>query len=361
MSIDSTNAPARSRQSLAFLLMLAAASCGHNSNRLVTVEGIAVVEEAYFSDFTRPDNIDSPAIWHAHEDAAWILATGKSSHQLVVYDATTGETLGRIGRAGSGPGEFLRPNGIVVVDSLAFVVERDNRRVQVISLPTGAPIGSFGEAALRSPYGIALVEYDRGEWEIYVTDAYTRFFGRIPPNDQLGERVKRFRVHLTADTLRAELMGSFGSTSGPGVLRQVESIYADPQRDRLLIADEASIDIKVYTLQGEYTGQTIGREYLHYEPEGIALYECGDDGYWLVTDQSLTVSYFHVIDRGSLERLGVFQGRTTANTDGVALTQGRVGDWEEGVLFPVHDDRAVSAIPWSKIADALDLESCEVD
>lgn len=361
MAFHRTVCRAASHLTAASVLNLGLAGCAYNANSPASVEGIAVVQEAYLSQYTRVDNIDSPAVWHAHEDAAWILATAKSTHQLVVYDAATGETLGRIGRPGSGPGEFLRPNGIVVLDSLAFVVERDNRRVQVISLPTGEPVGSFGEGVLRSPYGIAAVQYGRGVWEFYVTDAYTRFLGRLPPNHELGERVKRFRVQLMTDTLQAELLGSFGSTSGPGVLRQVESIHADPEHDRLLIADEASIDVKVYDLQGQYTGQTIGQEYLHYEPEGIVLYECGDEGYWLITDQSLAVSYFHILDRGSLEPLGVFRGRTTANTDGVALTQSRVGDWDDGVLFPVHDDRGVSAIAWSEIADALDLESCGED
>lgn len=346
---------------LASLTLLSSTGCGYNERPPADAEGIVVLDEAYLTGFTRPDNIDSPAIWHAHDDAAWILATAKSTHQLVVYDARTGETLGRIGRLGSGPGEFRRPNGVVVLDSLAFVVERDNRRVQVIALPSGEPIGSFGESVLRRPYGLAAVEYGEGEWEFYVTDAYTGFLGRLPPEDELGERVKRFRVTLTGDTIQADLLGSFGSTSGPGVLRQVESIHADPLRDRLLIADEASVDVKVYTLQGEYAGETLGEEYLHYEPEGLALYECGEDGYWLVTDQSLSVSYFHVLDRASLEQLAVFRGSRTANTDGVALTQRQIGDWDGGAFFPVHDDRAVSAMPWSTVAEALDLESCGRD
>lgn len=341
----------------------AVAGCTGNHTLPVTSGTIELhrIEEEFISAGTRPDNIDTPALWHAPGGGAWLLATAKSTDRLIVYDAATGETLGSIGRSGGGPGEFRRPNGIIVIGDLAFVVERDNRRVQVLRLPDAEPVGTFGESVLRSPYGIAHVEHADGDWDIYVTDAYARLFGRLlPPDDELGERVKRFRVRLEGDTLRADLVSAFGETSGPGVLRQVESIHADPAHDRLLIADENRIDIKVYTLDGEYTGLTFGGDYLHYEPEGIALHACGrDEGYWIVTDQSLDVSYFHVLDRETLGRIGAFRGFVTANTDGVAITQRHIGEWEEGVFYPIHDDRGAAAFAWSSIADTLDLRSCE--
>lgn len=352
----------RERDLGSLLAMLAVAGCMGNDVPRSDAGPVELkqIEEAFVSAGTRPDNIDTPAVWHAPGGGAWLLATAKSTHRLIVYDAATGETLGSIGRAGGGPGEFRRPNGILVLGDLAFVVERDNRRIQVLRLPDAEPVGTFGESVLRSPYGITHVRHAEGDWDIYVTDAYARLFGRIlPPDEELGERVKRFRVRLDGDTLRADLVSSFGATSGPGVLRQVESIHADPAHDRLLIADESRIDIKVYTLDGEYTGLTFGGDYLHYEPEGIALHACGrGQGYWIVTDQSLEVSYFHVLDRETLGRIGAFRGRVTANTDGVAITQRHIGEWEEGVFYPVHDDRAAAAFSWASIAEALDLRSC---
>lgn len=321
---------------------------------------IRIVEEAFVSAATRPDNIDTPAVWHAPGGGAWVIATAKSSHRLMVYDAATGETLGAIGRPGTGPGELRRPNGVIVLGDLAFVVERDNRRVQVLRLPEAEPVGSFGESVLRRPYGITHVERAPGEWDVYVTDAYTDLLWRLPPDGRLGERVKRFRVRLEGDTLRAELVSSFGETTGPGVLRQVESIRADPAHDRLLIADENRVDVKVYTLDGRYAGHTLGRDYLRFEPEGIELYDCGSgSGFWIVTDQELRASYFHLLDRRSLERIAVFRGSVTANTDGVVLTQRAVGEWEDGVFYAIHDDRAVTGFPWSELAHDLDLPDCD--
>mgnify|MGYP006205472963 CR=1 FL=1 len=86
---------------------------------------------------------------------------------------------------------------------------------------------------------------------------------------------------------------------------QMEGQYPDShtarraafERDKAALRDiGVPIDQQIVP-SGEYAGQTIGQEYLHYEPEGIALYECDDDGYWLVTDQSLTASYFHILRR----------------------------------------------------------------
>lgn len=321
---------------------------------------LSVIEEAFVSAATRPDNIDTPTVWHAPGGGAWVLATAKSTHRLMVYDAATGETLGALGRPGNAPGELRRPNGLLVLGDHAFVVERDNRRVQVLRLPEAEPIGSFGESVLRRPYGIAHVEHSPGDWDIYITDAYTDLFGILPPARRLGERVKRFRVRLEGDSVRVDLVSSFGETTGAGVLRQVESIHADPVHDRLLIADESRVDVKVYTLEGRYTGRTVGREYLLYEPEGIALYDCGGGGgWWIVTDQELRASYFHLLDRRSLERVGAFRGRVTANTDGVALTQRPVGEWRAGVFYAVHDDRAVAAFGWSEMEEAMGLPDCD--
>ena len=335
-------------------------ACGQGgTNGAAGPAGVQVVREAFVTPPAPADNLDSPALWLGPDGQVRLLVTAKGSSRLRVFDARTGAPLAGIGRPGRGPGQFRRPNGILVLGDLALVVERDNRRVQVLRLPGGRPLGSFGERVLRTPYGIAAVARGPGAWDVYVTDAYTGVLGRIPPDRQLGERVKRFRVRVDGDSVRAELLGSFGDTTGPGVLRQVESIYPDPAHDRLLIADERSIDVKVYSLDGRYAGITVGREYLRFEPEGIALYACGrDDGYWIVTDQSLAASFFHVLDRRSLRHLGVFRGAVTANTDGVALTQLPVGGWEGGVFYPVHGDRSVAAIRWSDIARALGLESC---
>ena len=92
--------------------------------------------------------------WTAPDGSVWLIATAKATDKLAVYDGDTGLTRMATGGSGAKPGEFRRPNGIFVADDLVFVVERDNRRVQVLALPSLQPLGHFGEAQLQAPYGL---------------------------------------------------------------------------------------------------------------------------------------------------------------------------------------------------------------
>ena len=96
---------------------------------------VVVVPERYVSAETPADELDSLATWPGDDGMTWLIATGKSSHRLVIYDAEDGTRLREFGSEGSAPGQFDRPNGIAVYGDHVFVVERDNHRVQVLSLP----------------------------------------------------------------------------------------------------------------------------------------------------------------------------------------------------------------------------------
>src|SRR5690606_24833069 len=108
-----------------------------------------------------------PATWRAPDGKTWLIATGKASDQLLVYDGDSGELIRRVAGSGNAAGQLERPNGIFVVDNLVLVVERDNQRVQAFSLPDFKPLGSFGEAELQKPYGLWLMKRDAG-YEVLV-------------------------------------------------------------------------------------------------------------------------------------------------------------------------------------------------
>jgi 3-phytase len=277
---------------------------------------------------------------------------------LLVFDGTTGTLLRTVGSPGTGPGQLGRPNGIAVVGDLALVVERDNHRIQVFTLPDFGSAGTFGQDALRRPYGLAVVERGAG-FDLFVTDNYETASGETPPDAELGERVKRFRVSAAEGKVVASHVASFGAVTGEGVLRTVESIAADPERNRLLIAEEGADGrgIRVYTVDGAYTGTTLGSDVFAAEPEGIALLACSRGGYWITTEQRLHRSVFHVFSRESLEHLGSFSGGRVANTDGIAVTPDAVDRRGAGWFFAVDNDRAVAAFPWPGIAAALGLDA----
>lgn len=323
---------------------------------------VRTVLERFVSPDSAQDELDSLATWPTEDGHTWLIATAKSTHRLVVFDADTGARLREVGGEGKALGEFRRPNGIAVYGDMVFVVERDNRRVQVLSLPDFKPVGSFGENELRSPYGVWMTETEPGELEIYVTDSfmYGKKFDQVPPLAELDQRVRRYRVKFDqVGRLHAQYAGSFGDTTDASALRMVESIGGDPANDRLLIADEDrrhESTLREYSFSGRYTGRSLPQDSFAAEAEGVALWTCGDEsGYWIAVDQLAPLTIFHLFDRTTLEPRGSFQGETTAHTDGVALHAATTAAFPSGALFAVHDDKSVTAFDLAEVARVLEL------
>ncbi|BCT92798.1 phytase [Lysobacter helvus] len=326
------------------------------------------VPEAYVSAEMPEEELDSLATWPGADGLNWLIATGKSGHNLVIFDAEDGTRLRTFGSEGTGPGQFDRPNGIAVYADYVFVVERDNHRVQVLQLPDFKFVGFFGEKELRSPYGLWVNETEPGELEVYVTDSfmYGKKFDEVPPFAELDQRVRRYRVQFDqAGRLRANYGGAFGDTREAYALRMVESIAGDRANDRLLVADEDQrheSTLREYTFSGKYTGRSLPQDSFGAEAEGVALWTCPDGGgYWIAVDQLAPLTLFHVFDRVTLQPRGTFQGNTTSHTDGVALHAASMPHFPGGALFAVHDDKAVTAFDLRDVATALGLARDCVD
>lgn len=319
---------------------------------------VAAIKEAFTTLRDESDNVDSPALWHGEEGQNWLLATAKEGNDIIVYDAASGEEITRFGSTGNGLGELSRPNGIAVIDNLAVIVERDNHRIQVFSLPELNPLGVFGDFVLRLPYGITIDQFE-DKYHLYVTDNYETEDEETPPADSLGQRVHHFAFTIENNQVAAEHIKAFGDTSGEGVLHKVESLLIDRAYNRLLIADEHEEhrNVKVYNVNGGFTGQVVPHNYFFYEPEGMVVWECEADssGYYLMVDQGKINNTFQVFDRKTLEYIGGFGGEITRNTDGIAITQKAFGDFKFGALYPVHNDGSLTAISWEEIANTLNL------
>src|SRR5690606_1929038 len=113
-----------------------------------------VVREAFVTDATPEENIDSPASW-LQDGRRMLVATAKATDALVVYDGDSGRRLRTVGGPGKALGQLRRPNGVATIDDrFLFVVERDNRRVQMFQLPQFTPLLAFGADELQQPYGL---------------------------------------------------------------------------------------------------------------------------------------------------------------------------------------------------------------
>lgn len=347
---------------LAGAALLAACAESKPAADTTTPLTIAVVGEAYQTERDTLLDIDSPAVWHGPNGEHWMLVTAKHGDIIRVADASTGKTLRDVGGSGTGLGQFERPNGIAVIDSLLFVVERDNRRVQVMTLPSFRSIGSYGTPELIKPYGVAVRQEAPGVYDTWITDSYELVEDQVPPDSALGRRIRHYRVSVAGGSIETTMIAAFGDTTGAGVLRVVESIAVDPPNDRLLIAEELEGEsmLKVYTMAGRFTGDTVARRYFPNQAEGIALFACSDgDGYWITTDQGKGRNTFHLFARKDLAYRGSFQSPTILNTDGIALTQVSFPGFPAGAFFAVHDDGGVAALSWEAIAKGLGLRiSC---
>jgi 3-phytase len=321
---------------------------------------VAAIKEAFTTLRDESDNVDSPALWHGVDGQNWLLATAKEGNVIIVYDAATGEKINQFGQTGSALGDLSRPNGIAVIDNYAVIIERDNHRIQVVSLPEFEPLGTFGEAVLRLPYGLTIDKFE-DKYHLYVTDNYETPEEETPPADSLGQRVHHFVFTVENTKLTAKYIKAFGETAGEGVLYKVESLLLDRTFNRLLIADEHEEhrNVKVYNAEGSFTGQIISHNYFFYEPEGIVLWECEADssGYYLMVDQGKINNTFQVFDRKTLEYIGGFGGEITRNTDGIAITQKAFGNFTYGAFYPVHNDGSLTAISWEDIANTLGLRN----
>lgn len=324
---------------------------------------VATVRERYVSEESSADELDSLATWTTEDGRTWLIATAKSTHRLVLFDGDSGARLREFGSEGAARGQFRRPNGVAVHGDMLFVVERDNRRVQVLALPSLETLATFGEAELRSPYGLWLTETEPGELDVYVTDSfmYGPRFDQLPPLAELSQRVRRYRVQVGGGDGRLRIAhgGTFGDTSEAAALHVVESIAGDPENDRLLVAEEDEkrpSTLREYTFSGRYTGRSLPQDAFAAQAEGVALWTCsGGEGYWIAVDQLAPLTVFHLFDRVTLAPRGSFRGAVTAHTDGVALHAASTPSFPGGVLYAVHDDRAVTAFDLRDVARALGL------
>lgn len=323
------------------------------------------IREAFITPRSPADEFDSPTAWSAPGGGRWLIGTAKKSHQLVVFDGETGALLRRVGGRGPEPGRFDRPNGVFAWGDRLFVAERDNRRVQVLSLPGFTPLATFGEAELRSPYGLWLHEPEAGTLEVWVTDSYMEGERHeiVPALAKLDARLKRYTLLVDGDAVSARFAGAAGDTSPAGALRVVESVVGDPAHGRLLVAEEdvpTGTGYRVYDLEGRYAGRDMGVGVFSAQAEGLALWACPDgSGVWIGADQFHDRSVFHVFDRATLAPLGQFAGEATSLTDGLWLSQAPSARFPAGVLYASNGDAAFSAFDWRDIARSLGLpETC---
>lgn len=328
------------------LTSAAMGSCAAQSNAPIDTS-VAQVREVWRSTGADYNETDSLAAYRATSGDVRLFATCKKGNRVDVFDAATGRFSKSFGRTGKALGEFGYPNGIAVVHfappanasadeskpAVVVVVDRDNARVQCFRAEDLHPLASFGEGQLGKPYGVA-VSYRDGSPTLYVTDA--------KPKDQYF--VQTYRLKWSDGKVEAGYLHGFGDRTGPGAIREPESIVVDDAQGRILLCDEETLNVKVYSLDGQYSGKTFADGLIQGEPEGIVILDQPKGGVIVLTDQRKNVSVWHVFDRLTFRRLGSFTGEpVVANTDGICILPSAFGPFQGGALFAVNNDQDVRA------------------
>ncbi len=328
-----------------------------HSHKEIIEDTIPKIKETYLSKWDDKDNVDSPAFYSTPEGENWLIATCKESHDLVIYNAENGNIIKRVLKPGKNAGELQRPNGIWVIDNICAIVERDNHRVQVFQLPTFESLGFIAEDKLINPYGLSIDKIEN-QYRLFITDNYEKN-DSIPPDEELGKRALEYTFSITYEKLESKFIRYIGDTKGNGILKIVESVFADPENNTLLFSeeDETNTHLKSYDLEkGTFDGRSIGKGIMNYQAEGIALYDCGNgEGFLFCTDQSKGDNTFYIFDRKTFNKVAAFKSETTQNTDGVWLTQKPFGEFKKGAFFAVHDDGGIAAFDLEVLFDKLNI------
>jgi uncharacterized protein (TIGR03663 family) len=168
-----------------------------------------------------------------------------------------------LGTAGTEPGEFMRPRGLVVApDGSLYVADTENNRIEHLDRdgnpikvwgsfggddPNAAPPGTFNE-----PWGIALGP----DGSVYVADVW-------------NHRIQKF----TADGQFITMWGSLGRGETPFALWGPRDVVLD-SRGQVIVSDTGNKRIVIYDSDGNYLSQ-FGEEGLEpgqfNEPVGLAV------------------------------------------------------------------------------------------
>lgn len=145
---------------------------------------------------------------------------------------------------------------------------------------------------------------------------------------------------------------SIGDISEVGVLCVVELIWGDLVNDCLLIVEEDEIyvsEFKVYILVGRFIGIIFGCDVFKVQVEGVMLWICGKDGWWIIIEQGKQCSVFYLFDCYIFKYVGVFQGNMVVNIDGIWFDLYVLLCFFDGVLYVVYDDQGVVVFDWVSV------------
>jgi myo-inositol-hexaphosphate 3-phosphohydrolase len=268
-------------------------------------------------------------------------------------------------------------------DSLMFVTQKGSDTVDVWNLQTNQIVRTL--TGFNRPIGVAV---DKTEGAVYVTSDRDHLIykflianivagnlspvltfggGMSPSAEPMGVTVYHNAggnlVYVAYTGSTKKYVRAF-NTSGVlvyawqvGVSIGIESIEADNERGLIYLADRTNNLIKVYQTNGTFVQDFGGADFTaDSDPEGIAIYRCGGDGYIIVSDQ--LPNEFEIYDRLTFQHLATFTVDGARSAIGIALTQSAVPGYPNGAFFLESREREVFGVAWETITGATGASTC---
>jgi 3-phytase len=241
------------------------------------------VDPVWKSKCNPEDDINSIAIINDK-----IYVTAKRTHTINIYNEIDGNKHGTLGNKET----FNRPNGIFALNNYLFIVERDNKRLQIIDVNNNKVIALL--TIFKEPYGI-YVDEDETNYNIYITDNKTKYLYKIIYDKSFNN----YQINI---------LYKFNQTV------ELESVIVDKEYNRIIVSDEANKLLYILNLNGTFV-EYFGEDLFESEPEGMAQYK----EYYIFTDQSMENNLFHFINRSNLTYSFSLHVNDVSNTDGIYI------------------------------------------
>ena len=200
-----------------------------------------------------------------------IYLSCKNSNSIISYD-TNGNFLNKLGKKGFNYNEFNKPKGIKQIKNYLFVLEKNNKRCQIIDLKSNKSLSFFGFKKLKNPYDIDGIFF-KDQFILFISDidqsSIIKF--NIKIGDQGIERISS-EIFLELPDLK------------------LSSVLVDGPLDRIMVIDSTNNLLRIFSLNGLFI-----KKIENFEGEIISITK-SNDKYFLVEniDQN---SFIHVYNK----------------------------------------------------------------
>jgi 3-phytase len=221
----------------------------------------------------------------------WLFILSKDCSKIFILNALSGKYIKSLGTCGDKVGEFDGPVDMTIYDDYLIILEKDNHRVQIFSLPELVYVGFIGEIELSNPNCIESIKLKKDNKEfccLYIGDNLDNKPSRRKCYFRFIFEINKMGIYDT-EVLKIE-------PDNKGELGYIESIRYDSVHDNLLIVDKLSKDIKVFNFENNYK-KTILKDQFKGEPGDIDLMKDNNKGMIFIGDFSRLDNFFHIYSR----------------------------------------------------------------